>query len=601
MASRRPTTSQSANSAAENSTESGTVFETSQSHDVAVSGDANERDDTYQEQPTTRVVLLLISVMTSMFLVGLDRTIISTVRSHFGEQNSHFDEFVPPLPGNLLTEPGQAIPQITDEFNSLSDVGWYGSAYTLASCSFQLLLGKIYTFYPVKVVLLACVLLFELGSAVCGAAPSSAAFIVGRAIAGIGAAGIFSGCIVTVVYAVPLHKRPQIQGLFGALFGLASIVAPLIGGAFTSNVTWRWCFYINLPFGSVAMAVITFCLRVPDRDTTKLPWIKKLLQLDALGTGALIPCVVCLLMALQWGGQTYAWSNGRIVALLTVAGVLGVAFVAIQGFLPKTATIPPRIVKQRSIMAASWSTICVGASQYIYVYYLPIWFQSITGVSAVESGIRLLPLMLSMVAASIFGGFMTQKIGYYTPFAITGSCIMSVGSGFLTALQVDTGEGKWIGYQILYGFGMGMCFQSPNLAAQTVLPAIDVPIGISLMFFSQLLGASVFISVGENVLGNQLLQRLSNISGINPSLVTSSGATSLLSSLPASQRPTVLTAYNESLREVFQIGLALSCLTILGTAALEWKSILKKPTMPETRQDSQELQQKAEKDTAVAV
>lgn len=111
-----------------------------------------------------------------------------------------------------------------------------------------------------------------------------------------------------IVYAVPLEKRPKIQGLFGALFGLASIVGPLIGGAFTSNVTWRWCFYINLPFGGVAIVVIAFCLKVPDRDTTKLPWTKKLSQLDALGTVVLIPGVVCLLLALQWGGQTYAVS-----------------------------------------------------------------------------------------------------------------------------------------------------------------------------------------------------------------------------------------------------------------------------------------------------
>ena len=112
-----------------------------------------------------------------------------------------------------------------------------------------------------------------------------------------------------IIYAVPLEKRPQIQGFFGAIFGIASIIGPLCGGGFTSNVTWRWCFYINLPFGGVAMAVIAFCLKVPDRDTTKLPWTEKLLQLDGLGTAVLIPGVVCLLLALQWGGQTYAVSH----------------------------------------------------------------------------------------------------------------------------------------------------------------------------------------------------------------------------------------------------------------------------------------------------
>lgn len=213
----------------------------------------------------------------------------------------------------------------------------------------------------------------------------------------------------------------------------------------------------------------------------------------------------------------------------------------------------------------------------VTVYYIPIWFQSVKGVAAVESGIRLLPLMLGQVVASIFGGILNQTIGYYTPLGIAGACIMSVGAGLLTTLQVDTSEGKWIGYQLLYGFGMGLCFQTPNLATQTVLPKFDVPMGLALMFFGQLLGAAVFVSVGENVLDNQLLQRLAGIPGFSKSLITSGGATSLLDAVPTDRRGTVLTAYNEALREVFQIGLILSCLNVLSTAMLEWRSVLEKP------------------------
>ena len=154
---------------------------------------------------------------------------------------------------------------------------------------------------------------------------------------------------------------------------------------------------------------------------------------------------------------------------------------------------------------------------------------------------------------------------------------MSVGAGLLTTLQVNTSEGKWIGYQVLFGLGMGLCFQQPNLAAQAVLPKKDVPIGSSLIFFTQLIGAAVFVSVGENVLDNQLVRRLSEIPGFHPSYVTSGGATSLLDSLPASYRAMVLASYNESLRTVFQIGLVLSCLNVIGAASLEWKSVLKKP------------------------
>ncbi|KAF7167807.1 hypothetical protein CNMCM5623_000995 [Aspergillus felis] len=508
---------------------------------------ASDLDDTYQEQSATKVVLLLVSIMMTMFLVALDRTIIST-----------------------------AIPEITNEFHSLPDVGWYGSAYLLTCCAFQLLFGKIYTFYPVKAVILSSILLFEVGSVVCGAAPSSTAFIVGRALAGIGAAGIFAGSVVCIIYAVPLEKRPKIQGLFGAVFGVSSIVGPLVGGAFTSRVTWRWCFYINLPFGGLAMVAIAFCLKVPDRNTTKVPWTEKLKQLDVPGMCCLVPGVVCLVLALQWGGQKYAWNNARIVALLTLMGLLLLAFVAVQILLTRTATVPPRIFRRRSIFAGAWATLCIGASQYIFIYFLPIWFQSIKGVSAVDSGLRLLPLMLSMVVASICCGITTQKVGYYTPFAIIGTCIMVIGAGLLTTLQIDTGHGKWIGYQILYGFGMGMCFQQPNLAAQTVLPKKDVPVGIAVMFFSQLLGAAVFVPVGENVLANQLMLRLSGVPGIDSNIVTSGGATSLLSLVPLDLRGAVLVAYNEALRKVFQIGLIVACLAMLGSASLEWVSILKK-------------------------
>jgi hypothetical protein len=140
--------------------------------------------------------------------------------------------------------------------------------------------------------------------------------------------------------------------------------------------------------------------------------------------------------------------------------------------------------------------------------------------------------MLSMVVGSMSGGFINGRIGYYTPLAILGSCIMSVGAGFLTTFQVDTGEGKWIGFQILYGIGLGLCFQIPNLAAQTTLPKQDVPTGLALMLFGQLLGAAVFVAIGENVLSSQLMQRLSGVPGFNPRLITSGGVTSLLGSIP---------------------------------------------------------------------
>jgi MFS family permease len=200
------------------------------------------------------------------------------------------------------------------------------------------------------------------------------------------------------------------------------------------------------------------------------------------------------------------------------------------------------------------------------------------GVSAVDSGIRLLPIMLATVVGSIFGGFLNSKIGYYTPLAIVGSCISAVGAGMLTTLQVDTASAKWIGYQILYGFGLGSSFQIPNLAVQAALPRDDVPMGISFMFFGQLIGSTVFISVGQNIFSNQLVQRLSGFPGFDVRLVTSGGLTALLDALPAGVRGLAVVEYNEALREVFRVGLIVTCLAILGTATLEWLSVKKPPT-----------------------
>ncbi|EXK23832.1 hypothetical protein FOMG_19412 [Fusarium oxysporum f. sp. melonis 26406] len=498
--------------------------------------------------------LLLLAVFVNMFLVALDRLVIST-----------------------------AIPQITDDFHSVTDIGWYGSAYLLTNCAFQLLFGKIYTFFSVKFTFLSAILLFEIGSAICGAAPNSVAFIFGRAIAGLGSAGIMSGTLVIIVYAIPLRKRPMYQGIFGAVFGLSSIIGPLLGGVFTTEVTWRWCFYINLPFGGLAMAFIFLLLNVPDRGSTKLPLKSKVSQLDLLGTGALMPGVVCLLLALQWGGSTYAWSAWRVILLLTLSATLLVAFVAVQILKPDTATVPPRIFVQRSILAGFYSTLCIGSQMMIFVYFLPIWFQAIKGLSAIDSGIRLLPLVLAMVVSSVTTGVLTTRIGYYAPFLIIGVCLMAVGAGLLTTLQVDTGEAKWIGYQVLFGWGLGSSFQAPNLAAQTVLPTDDVPVGTSLMLFSQLLGGAIFISVGQNMLGTQLLERLKGVPGFDAAFLRNEGATTI-TQLPDSIKPLVISAYNEALREVFRVGLIMACLTIFGALAMEWRSV---KNTPEEKKDAE--------------
>ncbi|ETS77635.1 hypothetical protein PFICI_09697 [Pestalotiopsis fici W106-1] len=494
-----------------------------------------------------KLALIMGSSYLSMFLVALDRLIVTT-----------------------------AIPKITDDFKSVTNVGWYGSAYLLTNCAFQLFFGKLYSLYSVKVVFLVSILLFEIGSALCGAAPNSIAFIVGRAIAGSGSAGIFSGSISILVYSVPLHRRPFYQGLFGAVFGLANVISPLLGGAFTdSAATWRWCFYINLPLGAFSILCIYFLFHVGEQKTMDLSTKQKLTKLDSPGVVTLLGGIISLLLALEWGGTQYAWNNGRIIALLVVAIILLICFAIIQVKWPESATVAPRVFTQRSILTASLSMFTTGAVMMTTFYYLPIWFQAIQGASAVQSGIRLLPLVIAQAIGSLAGGVAIQKLGYYTPVMLLSIVLMTVGSGLLTTLQPDTSEGKWIGYQIPFGAGLGITMQAPLLAAQTVLGKADVPIGTSLMFFTQLLGGSIFVSIGQNLFNNYFVKYLQGVPGIDSGTILKQGATSITNiSEPA--KDIVVSAYNDALRKVFITGLVMSALTFLAAAGLEWKSV-KKP------------------------
>ncbi|ROW10410.1 hypothetical protein VMCG_02062 [Cytospora schulzeri] len=272
-----------------------------------------------------------------------------------------------------------------------------------------------------------------------------------------------------------------------------------------------------------------------------------------------------------------SWSNGRIIALFVLAFLLLIAFAIVQVSLPEQAILPPRVFLQRSIASGFWTSLCTGAHQTIFLYYLPIWFQAIQNKSAVNSGIDLLPMVLVIAAVSIANGQLVSLIGYYTPSLILGVCLAAIGSGMLTTLGIHTSEGKWIGYQILYGAGLGFASQAPNMAAQTVLPEQDVAIGASLMFLGQTLFGAVFVSVGENVFNDQLTKRLAKIPGIGIMPDQSTGATDFLDGVDIEYRTAALEAYNVSLRVVFQVALCMACLGAPGALVMEWRTVKKPP------------------------
>ncbi|KAK6359221.1 hypothetical protein TWF696_000385 [Orbilia brochopaga] len=518
--------------------------------DAEKNGDAASKDDAEPEHvyPTgTALASIIVALILCIFLVALDRTIIST-----------------------------AIPVITNEFNSLGDVGWYGSAYLITAAGFMPVSGKIYSFYPTKWVFLIQIILFEVGSALCGWAPNSTAFIIGRAIAGAGSSGLFTGAIVLLTDAVPLHKRSTFMGAFGGIFGVSGVVGPIMGGAFAQHSTWRWSFWINLPIGAVTVVIISFIIKAqPARKNLTLK--EQLKHLDPIGTAIFLPSMICLLLALQWGGTEYPWSSGRIIALFVVFGVSIIVFIGVQIWKQEEASFPPRIFVQRSIAAGMWYQTFTGGAMMIFIYYLPIWFQAIQGVNSTDSGIRLIPIVLSLVLGAMVAGAIVRFMGYYTPFMIASSIVMSIGSGLLTTLTPTASSGKWIGFQILFGIGLGLGMQQSSIAAQAVLKRVDVPIGTSMIMFCQTLGGAVFIAIGQTTFANKLVNGLKEITGngFDANQVIHIGATDVNHVVKPEFLPQVHQAYNDAIVDVFYVAVGASCATIFGALAMEWVSTRK--------------------------
>jgi hypothetical protein len=321
------------------------------------------------------------------------------------------------------------------------------------------------------------------------------------------------------------------------------------------------------------MAILLFILQnkpSKNKDTLKQQFMK----LDPWGTLVFLPGIVCLLLALQWGGTTYPWSNPRIIVLFILSGILLGIFVFLQFKGGDYATVPIHIISQRSVASGVYFSVLSPGSMMVIIYYLPIWFQAIKGVSAVHSGIDTLPLVMALVVASIIAGAITSKTGYYVGQLIACSIIMSIGAGMITTLSVDSGKAQWVGYQFLYGFGLGLGMQQAGMGAQTSHSKKDVMTGVSLMFFFQGIGGSIFISAAETVFTHSLVKNLTKVAvDITPEMIIKTGATQLRNIVPPQFLDEVLVAYNASLRDVFKVGVACSAATIVAGLTMEWRSV----------------------------
>ncbi|KAI1097370.1 MFS general substrate transporter [Jackrogersella minutella] len=508
-----------------------------------------------------KLYLVLGALTIVYFLVMLDNTILAT-----------------------------AIPYITDEFNSLLDVGWYASAYQLASSALQPLGGKVYSKLDSKWSFLVYLILFEVGSAVCGAATSSTMLIGGRALAGAGGSGLLNGALIIINSCIPPHRQPALVGILMGLGQLGNAFGPLIGGAFTQYLG----FYVNLPIGGVVCLAIVF-IRIPDhieKPSIRNVFHHVIMEFDLPGFALFAPAAVMLFLALQYGGNQYRWDSSQVLGLFCGAGMTFIAWLIWEFYQGDNAMVPYSMMRRRVMWAGCVASLFLGGTVFVTGYYLPIYFQAVLDYSPFMSGVDVLPNILSQMVFGIISGALVQRIGYFPPFILLGTALNAVGCGILALFTPYTSSGHWIGYQILMGAGRGLTMAVPFLVIQNALPKEMIPTAMSTLVFLQNFGAAVMIVLGQTILTNSLVTLIPQYAqGVDPQVVINAGTTSsaIVRAVGLDKLPGVLWAYSKALQRVWYFTGGIAVPPFVVGWCFSWENIRKKAEETSSQESSEAL------------
>ncbi|KAF4976733.1 hypothetical protein FZEAL_6648 [Fusarium zealandicum] len=473
------------------------------------------------------------------------------------------------------------VPSIADDFSSVDSAAWYGSAYLLVTGAIMPTFGKLYSAFPSKIVFLSSVAFLEIGSLICALAKNSPTFIGGRAVAGLGAAGIISGGLIITAQVTPLHQRPMYTGILGSLEGVGIVIGPIIGGHIASSIGWRWCFWINLPIGAVLCAILVFFFHPPKRTADEQQkqdqktWRQRILELDLEGGLAITGSLTCLLLALEWGGTTYPWGDGRIIALFVIFGVSLICVGVHQRWKGEAATFPTRLLKNRTFAMYLILGFCFAGAQFTVLYYLPMWFQAVQGVSAAESGTRLLAMVVSVIVIAIFSGAGSSVVGYLPPFAYLATVLASVGAGMLFTLHPGISQSKWIGYQILFGAGSGTGIQQAIVGVQVAVDHADVAYATSSVMLVNTLAGSIFIGASQTLFLSEMTKVVERLPNLDQNTLLS-GFQSIRDMLDSEDLVIAIDAYNRGVTKAFLIALVLCSVTVLTWPFVRWIPLKKK-------------------------